>query len=64
MAKQKNNIEKINGALNKKSNLKLYELILFGILICTIYIFSTFLLTKRFITPKSNYSKNNGLSDI
>ena len=64
MEKQKNNVEKINDALNKKSNLKVYELILFGILICAISIFSTFVLTKRFITPNNEYTKRKNTNEI
>lgn len=64
MAKQKNNRKQINDALNKKSNLKVYELILFGMLISAISVFSTFILTKRFITPKSEYTKSNSANEI
>ena len=64
MEKQKNNVEKINDALNKKSNLKVYELILFGILICAISIFSTFVLTKRFIAPNNEYTKRKNTNEI
>ena len=64
MAKQKSKVDQINGALNKKSNLKIYELILFGVLICVISIFSTFVLTKRFVKSKDEYTKSSNINEL
>ena len=71
MVKQKNNInpkkgniEEINNALNKKSNFKIYELIIFATLISVISIFSTFVLTKRFVASNNRYTKSNNKNEI
>lgn len=64
MARQKDSIKKINTVLNKKGNFKIYELILFGLLICIISVFSTFVLTKHFSNLKVDNIKSNGKNDI
>lgn len=61
-------IDMVNKTLNKKSDFKVYELILFGVLISVLSIFLTFVLTKEFHFSGNNtkniISNKNNLSEF